>query len=233
MKKSTLLVVLAVFGCAALGWWWLESNTRPPASTQSGPGPLREVEPLQASTPPPPIQDGPSGAANSADAHASNRNPAGGDLIPGSDSAAEPALRPAGVPTVGEILETETEDYVGLANRLGTLVRDARLPMEERAEALAHAMNLSAGNEAAVLTPMVKDPAVPDELAEAILDEALNRPLAYQADLYLEALKDRTSAGMQTKIREHLAFLTGGEDLGPDPQKWTSSLAAAKNQWAE
>lgn len=143
------------------------------------------------------------------------------------------STRPPGVPTVGDILELQTDDYVFLANRLASLVRDSRLPMEERSEALAHAMNLSAGNEAAVLTPLVKDPAVTDELAEAILDESLNRPLAYQADLYLEALKDRTSPGMQTKIREHLAFLTGGEDLGPDPKKWAPLLAAAKKEWEE
>ncbi len=227
MKKSTLLVVLLASAALALGWWWLERSTRPAEAT-GGPGELRPVVAMPAGEAPPPLAAEPTSPATettTAEATATDAN----------EMPAEPdqVARPAGVPTVGDILEDPSDDYVAVARRLSELVRDTRLPMEERAEALAHTLNLSAGNEAAVLTPLVKDPAVADELAGTILDEALNRPLSFQADLYLEALMDRPTEEMQTKIREHLTFLTGGEDLGSNPANWTQAIAAAKQQWNE
>src|SRR5690606_22611598 len=92
------------------------------------------------------------------------------------------------IPTAGDILAEPDEDYPRVARKLLALAMNPRAPMEEREEALAHALNLSAGNEAELLTPAIKNPALPDSFAETILAEALNRPLAYQADLYLAAL---------------------------------------------
>ncbi len=227
MKKSTLLAVLLLSSTLALGWWWLERSTRP-AESAGGPGELRPVVTLPVSESPPPLVADATSPATDSTATETAAEPA-------NDMPAEAAQsdRPAGVPTVGDILEDPSDDYVAVARRLAELVRDTRLPMEERAEALAHTLNLSAGNEAAVLTPLIKDSAVADELAGTILDEALNRPLSFQADLYLEALKERQTEEMQTKIREHLTFLTGGEDLGANPANWTQAIAAAKQQWNE
>lgn len=135
--------------------------------------------------------------------------------------------------TASDILSEPGDDYVAIAKKLSTIVTDPKQPMEERQEALGHALNLSAGNEAEVLMPLVKDPTLPDELTGTVLDEALNRPLAFQADLYLAALPVHKSPEMQTKIREHLAFLTDGEDLGADPKAWEGAVKAARQQWAE
>jgi hypothetical protein len=162
------------------------------------------------------------------------------DRLPGSSADSGsfaddplPAVTENSLPTVGEILAEPDENYVRVAKKLTAITLDPGAPMEEREEALAHALNLSAGNEAEVLTPLVKDPALPDALADTVLAEALNRPLSYQADLYLAALAARKSPEMQTKIREHLAFLTGGEDLGPDPAQWLPAIKAAKAEWPE
>ncbi len=138
-----------------------------------------------------------------------------------------------GLPTVSDILAEPDDDYVRVAKKLAAITVNPRVAMAEREEALAHTLNLSAGNEAEVLTPLIKDPNLPDDLAETILSEALNRPLGYQADLYLVALAERKSPEMQTKIREHLAFLIGGEDKGPDPADWSAAIKAAKAEWPQ
>lgn len=214
MKKQTIAGLVAVAGALTVaGWFWLEESTRPPETPVVTP----EVTPLSAN----------SGSREI--------------LVPGAtvtDSAAggmeEPAAPEVGAMiTAADVLAEPGDDYVAIAKKLSTIVTDAKQSLEEREEALAHTLNLSAGNEAEVLMPLVKDARLPDELTNTILDEALNRPLGFQADLYMAALPVRKSAEMQTKIREHLAFLTNGEDLGADPKAWEAAITAARKEWAE
>jgi hypothetical protein len=143
------------------------------------------------------------------------------------------AALPPGKPGVGEVLADPEEDHVRIAKRLRDIVTDAGYPLLEREEALAHTLNLAAGNEAEVLAPMVSDPRVPDNFAENILAEALNSSLAYQADLYLRALQARSNPELQKMIREHLAFLTGGEDRGSDLAAWRRDLDEARKTWGD
>jgi hypothetical protein len=100
--------------------------------------------------------------------------------------------------------------------------------MDERQEALGHALNLSVGHEEELLLPLLKNPQLADSLAEAILADALNGPLTYQIQLYFEALKQRKDPALQQMIREHLAFLTDGEDLGPEPSAWKETVDRSK-----
>jgi hypothetical protein len=214
MKKQTIAGLLVVAGVLVVaGWFWLEHSTRPLETPVVSPA----VTPLPAN----------SGTGQILVPVAGVAGEVGGRME-------EPAVPAAGVMiTAADVLAEPGDDYVAIAKKLSTIVTDAKQPMEERAEALAHALNLSAGNEAEVLMPLVKDPQLPDELANTILDEALNRPLGFQADMYLAALPVRKSAEMQTKIREHLAFLTNGEDLGGDPKVWETAVTAARKEWAE
>lgn len=226
IKKSWMALALAVVAIA-LSWWWLEKATRPAPAEAPGIA-LQPVAPAPA-PPPPPAFDAASAPAvpgSLADTSAADAPMAtlGGEV----DPEAPPTL---GLPTAGDILAEPGDDYVKIAKKLGALALDVRAPLEDRREALAHALNLSVGNEAEVLTPLVKDPRLPDELAEDILSEALNRPLAYQADLYLEALTARTTPELSTRIREHLAFLTDGPDLGPSAVAWKEAIAKAKATW--
>lgn len=222
MKKS-YLVLGVVVATITLGWLWLERSTRPagdvvpnlPGSTTAG-GPVSPPPvPTLGDLPPLPPES------------TLNANP---DMQAEALAPDEPPGPPP-LPTAGDILADPDEDYVRVAKKLAVLVRDSRLPMADREEALAHTLNLSAGNEAEVLTPLVTDSSLPDSLAETILAEALNRPLAFQADLYLAALPKRKSPEMQKLIREHLAFLTSGEDLGDDPKNWIPALTLAKKDW--
>lgn len=221
MNRKTASV-LAVLGLAVVAgaFWWLNTSTRPPA--------------------PPDVSTGvhtarPADAASSSPLGVSEGNKIV-DAEPRADGLVdeEPvrAATPA-KPTVGDILAEPDDDYVRVAKKLIVITLDPRASMAEREEALAHALNLSAGNEAEVLTPLVKDANLPDELADTVLSEALNRPLSYQADLYLAALSARKSPEMQTKIREHLAFLVGDEDKGPNPADWAEAIKAAKASWPE
>lgn len=215
------------------GWWWLEHSTRPAELGATGSGEIRRG----ADKPDiPKLQPNPGDAATDA-ANASGvlqgEAPITTDPMAASDGAQVVEAQTPPPLTAGDILAEPDENYVRVAKKLSALVLDARAPMENREEALAHTLNLSAGNEAEVLTPLVTNPELPDNLTETILSEALNRPLSYQADLYLAALGVRKTPEMQKMIRDHLAFLTGGEDLGADPKAWVEPLNSAKKGWAE
>jgi hypothetical protein len=225
MNKKSWLVIALVAAVIATAWWWLERSTRPAPA----PAPGLAIQPVAPAPPPPPPLDPAAPSAVSGSLADTRVSEAPAAILGGEPAAEEPPAN--AVPTAGDILAEPGDDYVKIAKKLGALALDARAPMENRHEALAHALNLSVGNEAEVLTPLVKDPRLPDELAEDILNEALNRPLAYQADLYLEALSTRTTPELLTRIREHLAFLTDGPDLGPAPAAWKDALAKAKAGW--
>jgi len=219
MKRKTAAIVACALGlvCAVGAFWWLESSTRP-ARTEAPGAEIPRVNTVVA--PPAPAPQG------------GTEKPA--EVAEVSEEQAAPAMEAAPTtPSVGDILAEPDDNFVRVAKKLSAIALDARAPMAEREEALAHTLNLSAGNEAEVLTPLVKDANLPDALAETILSEALNRPLAYQADLYLEALATRKSPQMQANIREHLAFLVGGEDKGPNPADWVEAIKAAKASWPE
>jgi hypothetical protein len=226
MKRKTAGLIAGGIGIAVVigAYWWLESSTRPSGHPAPEIGIHAPVAGSQ--TPQTPISPALPGSADGA-----VTSPAEGEGINEETSVA--AEVPSAGPTVGDILAEPDENYVRVAKKLSAIALNPRVPMVEREEALAHVLNLSAGNEAEVLTPLVKDPNLPDALAETILAEALNRPLSYQADLYLEALAARKSPEMQASIREHLVFLTGGDDKGANPADWAEAIKAAKASWPQ
>jgi len=129
--------------------------------------------------------------------------------------------------TISRILQLASPDHATTAGRLAPLVLDAGFPAEQRAEALAHILNLSAGHEAEVLLPLVRDRRLSVEDCRTILNDALNQSADWQSEVYLAALGTRTEPKLRARIREHLAFLTGGEDLGDDPKVWFEPLVQA------
>jgi hypothetical protein len=218
-RSTVIIVVLGLI--VSLGTWrWLERSTRPPETPPPGVSVTKTLPTPSQSAPV--VLPEPSAPAPASSTAASVETP-----VPLAPSPA------AGRPTVSDILSEPGDDLVKVAKKLAALVADPSLPLADRTEALAHTLNLSAGNEAEVLTPLVKDSKLPDSLTGTILDEALNRPLSYQADLYLTALTTHKSPEMQQKIREHLKFLTNGEDLGSNPTAWEAPLKEAKKSWGE
>jgi hypothetical protein len=229
--KKTLTILATLLVLATAGWFWLERDTRPAPAPTRVPGPIATGE-APAPVPTFDTSASPAVPADSRTSFSANATPAESAAQPEITEPAPPA--PSLTPTASDILSEPDEDHLRVAKKLAGLVRDPRAPLTERREALDHALNLSANNEAEVLTPLVTDPKVPDEFTETILSEALNRPLADQADLYLAALPVRKSAEMQKLIRDHLVFLTdSATDLGPDPAVWRPLLEAAKKKWAE
>lgn len=221
-KKKHWIVAAAGLTLLVASYWWFETATRP----QPTPGPdtgvtASVVAPANGTVSSLPVADSPTTQGEPSEPEQ-----------PSAEGGQTQANNSYG-PTVGDILSEPDENYVRVAKKLAAIALNPRAPMVEREEALAHTLNLSAGNEQEVLTPLIKDPNLPDELADTILAEALNRPLAYQADLYLTALAERKNSELQTKIREHLAFLTGGEDKGPNPADWAEPIKAAKAEWAQ
>ena len=91
-------------------------------------------------------------------------------------------------------------------------------------------LNLSAGNEATLLLPLLKSRDLPDSLASTILTDALNSPLAWQADACLAVIARKTGKDLHTQAGEHLAFLTG-EEHGDDVNAWTIAVRDARAKW--
>jgi len=228
MSKKIWTGIALAAAVIAMGWWWLERSTRPaPATSPVHELALQSVPPALPPLPPPPVPvENESPSDNLAATRTSNAT-----IAPTGDQPALEEPLSNVLPTAGEILAEPGDDYVKIAQKLGALVLDSRASIENRREALAHTLNLSVGHEAEVLIPLVKDLRLPDELAEDILSEALNRPLRFQADLYIEALVTRTTPELSLRIRQHLAFLTDGPDLGPTSSAWRGALAKAKAGW--
>jgi hypothetical protein len=123
-------------------------------------------------------------------------------------------------------------DNLSAANALRSLVQDSTVKLEERAEALAHLLNLSVENETTLLLPLIQSPRLPEAFATTILNDSLNRPLKWQADVCLAIMTKQTGKALQTEAREHLAFLTD-EDHGDDLKAWIIAARKAQTKWQE
>lgn len=200
---------IALFGAlilvGAAGWFFSQRqpsatpSPEPPPHTATGVAPAAAL--LPAPTPEPP------------------ENPA-------ADAVSVPTPRPVTTATISDVLRQPSPDHATTARRLAALVLDAHRPAEERAEALAHTLNLATGNEETVLLPLVQNPALPADHCRTILEDALNQSATWQAEVYLAALQTRKEPAMRAFIREHLAFLTDGEDLGDNPAAWREALVS-------
>ena len=229
LKKSTWGVLAVVGMFFAVGYLVLERSTRP--------APGQDVLPPLVKPSTPPSQPS---FSDSEPVQAPARGATGGEAVAsasdrqGAEATATPLFPPGQpLPSVDEILAADNDDLPFVARQLASLAATPSLPQEERENALAHALNLAAGQEPKIIDPLVANDQVPDEMAEIILAEALNRSLNEQADLYLNALAHRKSEAMQALIRGHLAFLTDSADLGPDPAAWRAAIEKAKQSWAE
>jgi len=132
--------------------------------------------------------------------------------------------------SIDSILRNQSLDNIGAARALGALVQDSSLGMDARAEALAHMLNLSVGNETALLLPLLQSPTLPDSLASTILSDALNSPLSWQADACLAVMARKTGKELHAQAGDHLAFLTG-EDHGDDLNAWALAVHQAQAKW--
>ena len=132
--------------------------------------------------------------------------------------------------TVDAILTNPALDTIAAARALGTLVQDPTLRSAARAEALAHMLNLSVNHETELLLPLLKSSKLPDSLASTILTDALNRPLAWQAEACLAVVARQAGKALQTQARDHLIFLTN-EDHGDDVNAWTLTVRNARTKW--
>lgn len=144
-------------------------------------------------------------------------------LAPGPDSATDTA-------PIDSILTNPDLDNLGAARALAGLVKDDTQSEKLRAEALTHLLNLSIDHEKELLLPLLGSSKLPDDFAVTILNEALNRPLTWQAEACLTVMARTTGKALHEQALDHLAFLTDeqhGEDLGA----WKMAVATAQAKW--
>lgn len=122
-----------------------------------------------------------------------------------------------------DLLSRAPADPAAATARLVPHVLDSKLPASGRSEALSHLLNLAAGRERDTILPLLRDEKLPFELCQTILDDALNRSPAWQAEAYLAALGAREEPELRARIRRHLGFLTSGPDFGDSPEDWRNA----------
>lgn len=203
------LVALLIIPAIALGVWLLwPAPVHSPTQTPQSPSPA--VKMSETVRP----------AANAPVKIASSAAPS---LAPGPDSATDTA-------PIDSILTNPDLDNLGAARALAGLVKDDTQSEKLRAEALTHLLNLSIDHEKELLLPLLGSSKLPDDFAVTILNEALNRPLTWQAEACLTVMARTTGKALHEQALDHLAFLTDeqhGEDLGA----WKKAVATAQAKW--
>jgi len=187
-----LLVSIAILALAAGLWAWRQ-GPRAESSTGAVPGTADSADKR--------------GHADSAPRAREKRPRRDGSVPSRSASQAVAAL-------VGNSSLSDPEVVAGLQR----IVDDAGRPLDERLEALDHALNLIPNDNPAVLHEISGRRILPDEMRMRILAEALNRPPRLQGELLVLLLGNAAGDARQELLRE----LTGlcGEDLGEDPAAW-------------
>lgn len=120
---------------------------------------------------------------------------------------------------VGDSSLSDAQAVTGLVRIAG----DAGRPVDERLEALGHALHLIPDDEPAVLHQLAAIGQQPDELRRRILAAALNRPLRLQGEILVELLGP-AAGEVRKEVLSELRGLTG-EDLGDDPGAWRKAVA--------
>jgi hypothetical protein len=198
-KKFPILLLLLAFACLIV--MAVVFATRPPK-------------------PPPPPADksaGPSGQSGTSagsdrpERPRGKRPPPAGGVPSTGGSEAVAAL-------VGDSSLSDAEVIAGLRR----IVDDAGRKLDERLEALDHALNLIPDDNPDMLHGMAANRVLPDEVRQRLLSDALNRPAKLQGRLLVKLLEN--AAGDTRK--ELLGELSGlcGKDHGDDPAAWRKAV---------
>jgi hypothetical protein len=131
---------------------------------------------------------------------------------------------------VGALIGNTALSDQELVKRLSAIVLNGSSPAESRSEALAHLLNLTTEEDERILFSLAGSSKLNESLGDDLFRDALNRPLATQAELALVLLGRREPA-LQKEAREHLVFLLD-EDLGANPKAWRKAVDAAKQKWS-
>jgi len=134
--------------------------------------------------------------------------------------------------SVDAILLDTSLDIPTAAIALRDMARNTSVKEEERIDALLHMLNLSEDDDNALAMSLLESPRLPDALTEKIMDDALNRPFGWQADVCLAVLSKPHGKELQTRAVEHLEFLTD-ETHGGDLKAWKLAVDKHRLVWAE
>lgn len=148
-----------------------------------------------------------------------------------AEMAAKELEKDAAVPDHLLALGDETLSDEQVRGRLRRAILKTDLSLEDRAEALDHLHNLTAGRSSEQLLPLARDPALAPDLLAEMLDESLNRDFFYQADLALSVLEKRQEPELIEAARRQLSFLAGGADHGLNVAQWRAALAQVSAGW--
>lgn len=134
--------------------------------------------------------------------------------------------------SVDAILLDTSLDIPTAATALRDMARNTSVKEEERIDALLHMLNLSEDDDNALAMSLLESPRLPDALTEKIMDDALNRPFGWQADVCLGVLAQAHGKELQARALEHLAFLTD-ENHGNDLKAWKLAVDKHRPVWTE
>jgi hypothetical protein len=214
MNKPRLLFSFALlFLLSGAVWLWTQRAAQEPRTVQTAGAPTSTA-----------TNKTPSGTPSVA--------PAAKNITSGTPAeTVSPTAEKTSELTIVDLLGNPAVNNETAARGLARIVADETRSLDERKEALGHLFNLALGLETELLLPLAKDGRVPDTFRNQILDDSLNRPLTWQADLCLAMLGRKSTRDIETRAREHLAFLVG-TDYGTDLAAWNRAVEKARSQWS-
>ncbi|MFD0892172.1 hypothetical protein KBB96_12140 [Luteolibacter ambystomatis] len=127
------------------------------------------------------------------------------------------------------ILRDTTRDDAAVAVKLQDLAGRKDIPLEERIEALEHAVLLTPDGQGEGLVALARDPALPPELASILLSDFHNRPdpVRLAGAVALAKNKDASTRGEAMDLVRFL--VTGNESEGNDVEILEKAEAKLQN----
>jgi hypothetical protein len=199
-----LAIAAGVVGIGLLvGWWGSRSAAppAPPASHTQRPGPAASPRPANPTPSPAPVTP----------VLATNSSPA---TAPASTQPTNAAAD--WEDKVDEILGSDIED-TNKVKQLFALF--PTLPEDGQVEVILHLSNLVPDDDYSQLGNMLKDPKLPKDVLDLLLNDALNRPNSAKLPLLLEVARDPQNPEFEDARDIMELFLE--ED---DPAKWPDKL---------
>lgn len=133
------------------------------------------------------------------------------------------------LPSLGAVL-APSHDAPAVVAGLSRLVLDSTRSADERTEAMNHLLNLTAGDPAPALLPLLRDARLGAAECAQILDDSLNGSLVWQAHAHLAVLSHRKTPDAIVRAREHLVFILD-VDHGEDLVRWAQAITSARTKW--
>jgi hypothetical protein len=218
-NSKTAGIIAAVLVVVAAGVWW---GSRPPASDSQNPTPGSNTGPFTLSSGGSPAPTGSTGIPH--DPFFVRRGHTEESNTPATQSTVNPPVAGGNVLTnwednVDQILTSTNEDADKAKQMLGMF---PNLPPDGQVEVAQHMANLMPDQDYASLASLLTNSALPEDVLDVLLADALNRPNSVKLPTLLGVARDPQNP-KAPEARELLQLFLDN-DYGNDWTTWQSKM---------